>query len=832
MKKIALFALTSVLWLSAAWAQEGDVQPTLLDDVATPSTVEDDLATPSTADDDVINLEFIIEGYAYDETGQPLAAVNVSTGDFSATTDDNGYYQIVGLTAGTYTVSGEKTGYVFDSQQLTLDDDNPVLEINLTSVASGSVSGEQVIVVGAYDCDGSNQVHFNSNAGDDIFSFAADLPGEGIVLSASDFDADQSTDIAASGRNTGNDVLLFNAKGENFVKIITNSNEEGANIAFGDIDGDGELEIVVAKQSKGNRVYLYESDGTAIRAIPVLDDKELTFEIAAADVNGDNAAEILVAVSEKTQDNNLWIYDAEGTLLTSFAALEDDDKYNLGITVEAGDVNGDGMNEIVVAQRYGKGYRVGSYDFSGTLLESFNAFGSKKEEEAEDDDDDDDDSKSKKCKVKKLEGLALAVGNTNDDSKDEIIVSQAGERTVKVFQMDGTLLTRFTAVASNEVITDLSYGDGMQVELPVTDTLPDDPEEPLEDITVIGTPDDPVVVEDREIKGTVQISYAIVANLNINIGAKVKFGPGVKFKNRTSIPKKAYLTSIFPKINISARMKNRLEVDFEAVNLNTQVVEDEATVLEDIQVLTEGNFDVAQDDVTGNLQVDSGDMSYEVCPVEVEEADDAPTGISVEADGSVVFVTSQGLRILTQPVPQDGDTFVLAIDQFGLDSPKLNISGKLRAQGKHDRRHRFGRTDIVSMLVTDSSLSEGLNMLASPYLANVQLATYVFVGKKGKRRQQIIYSVAAQPEIFTDDTVLSAAGLSQVELFYNGTVKFSWGGKLYTGLFDYTADSETTPSTGGLEVETVEDQNGDDIEDIQVIYPDGESQTVFVESAE
>ncbi|OUD13859.1 hypothetical protein TPSD3_05800 [Thioflexithrix psekupsensis] len=863
-----------------------------------PPVIVDDPGQPGTQ----ITLEFIVEGQVLNEANQFLSDVEVSLGEWKTTSDANGYYQLVGLSAGTYPLTGEKAGYVFETQQITLDDENPVLSTVLRTVAGGTIAGERVIVTGAHVCKTNNRVSFMTEVGEPIYRFDPGFDSQGIVLSAADFDQDQSSDVAVSQLAKGNDVYLFNAKGKHFVSIATNSNDKGANTQFGDLDGDGKTEIIVAQQSPGSRLYLYQADGKAIRAVPVF--QEATpFHFAVGDLTGDGQAELIVTKAVSGTEDNVYVYDAEGKLLTSFRALANGDKAP-GVVVAVGRVTqADQMAIVLGLAETSETYQVAAYQMNGELLGEFSAFSDLENiavtnrraiRDGRDDDDDDDDKDDKDdngdkdddkedgeekadktekalichkgrktlevsqnavpahlasgstlgacasestdddsenanagCQLPDLKGLLLTVGDVSGDGIAEIIVSLAGGREVRVYQLNGELVQSFFAVDQTAALTALSYGERMAVDLPVVTELPSDPEVPVEDVTVIGTPDKPVVIENRVIKGTVRVAHTVIVNVKFDVSARLVVGPGVKFRHKKDIPVKLKLTPAFPKIKKAKRVKG-MNVTFDAVDLTqTSIVEDAPPVLEDIKVMFPGE-NITQNVDDGHIEVDQGDNVYAVVPVEVEQAEEnAPAGVSMTTDGRVIFITTRGQRIVTYATPQHGTSFVMALEQNGLSDLTFNITGQLAVKmTQHKSKRACARAALGSEVVT-AEMSVGGFSVASPYILNRRLSGYVFVDRKGKKRKQYVYPMAAYPELLMNLSI-KGSNAKQIELQQDGLVTFTLGTRVLVGVLDYEVTVGGKAERAGVEFSTTDDLNGDRIEDIVITYPTGETQAVYL----
>ena len=89
----------------------------------------------------------------------------------------------------------------------------------------------------------------------------------------------------------------------------------------------------------------------------------------------------------------------------------------------------------------------------------------------------------------------------------------------------------------------------------------------------------------------------------------------------------------------------------------------------------------------------------------------------------------------------------------------------------------------------------------------------MFSDDEGGLRQLILYPGVAQPNV-----LYSSAKAVRIEPF--GLISFKQGSKTYRGVVDYTASA--------LQVESIPDANGDGIEDVMLVYPNGEQQKMFV----
>ncbi|MCP4695224.1 MAG: hypothetical protein GY862_00030 [Gammaproteobacteria bacterium] len=318
-----------------------------------------------------------VSGQLLDSAGNPIvgAAVRISGYPQTAVTDENGNYQIDGLRLGAYALLASKAAYVFEPGQVNIAGDGSGAELNLVSIIDPSTPPEPPVppvppvsqlglITGVQFCDEAGIV-FTGQDGRETHRI--NTKGTGIYLDAADFDGDNVTDIAITEIGRGDDALMFNAASGQTGAILTDIGKSGIRIAFADLDNDGVFEAAAASQAANTRVYVYRLDGTLIRELKVFDNAT-EFDLAAGDVNGDGRDEIILAAAAGVNGDTVFIFDGEGGLVQSFAASPDG-----ALRVATGDINADGTDEIIVGEA--AGYAVAVHKADGTLISAFDASG-------------------------------------------------------------------------------------------------------------------------------------------------------------------------------------------------------------------------------------------------------------------------------------------------------------------------------------------------------------------------------------------------------------------------------------------------------------------------
>ena len=207
----------------------------------------------------------------------------------------------------------------------------------------------------------------------------------------------------------------------------------GAFVATGDITGTGKDKIITGAGPTGGPQMLTFWDSGQFLGFgfyPFAQSFSGGVEVAACDLDGDGTDEIVVAQAGAGQ---AWIkayeVNQEKTVIAEFIALNP--SFKGGANIACGDINKDGRGEILVGAGIGGGPQVMSYDLSGRFV-GFGLF-----------------PFSQTFKG----GVDVAIGNLDRDSDQEVVVSQAsnGQAWVKVYKADShmTLVSTF-----------LAYGEG------------------------------------------------------------------------------------------------------------------------------------------------------------------------------------------------------------------------------------------------------------------------------------------------------------------------------------------------------------------------------------
>src|SRR5207302_1596883 len=151
----------------------------------------------------------------------------------------------------------------------------------------------------------------------------------------------------------------------------------GVFVAAGDVNGDGKADVITgAGAGGGPHVRVWSgADGTLLRQFYAYGVKfRGGVSVAAGDVNGDGKADVVTGAGPGGGPHVEVFSGATGAVLRSFFAYAP--AFTGGVFVAAGDVNGDGHADVVTGAGAGGGPRVEVFDgVTGAVRSSFFAAG-------------------------------------------------------------------------------------------------------------------------------------------------------------------------------------------------------------------------------------------------------------------------------------------------------------------------------------------------------------------------------------------------------------------------------------------------------------------------
>ncbi len=172
-------------------------------------------------------------------------------------------------------------------------------------------------------------------------------------------------------------VYIFEDDGSLHAKFApyTDKYDMGINISVGDIESDGSVEIVTGTENGGGpQVRVFNKDGVLINPgfFAYAKDFRGGVNVGIGDLNGDNIKEIITGAGVMGGPH-VRVFKKDGTLINpGFFAY--DPSFRGGVNVGIGDVDGDGIDDIVTGPGFGGAPLTRVYDRDGNLKSEFYAF--------------------------------------------------------------------------------------------------------------------------------------------------------------------------------------------------------------------------------------------------------------------------------------------------------------------------------------------------------------------------------------------------------------------------------------------------------------------------
>ncbi len=240
------------------------------------------------------------------------------------------------------------------------------------NVATGDVNGDgkAEIITGAGAGGGPHVRIFNIEGQVLSQFFAYDKNSRnGVNIAVGDVNGDGKDEIiTGSGKGGLPEVKIFDYEGILIGKLLAYDESflGGVKVAVGDVNGDGKAEIITgAGAGGGPHVRIFDFNGQVISQFFAYNKNfKGGVNVACGDVASDNKAEVIASI-EKDSVPTVRIFNYQGVTLSSFFAYEPN--FLAGVYVATGDINGDGISEIITGKGFGGSPEIKAFDWQGKL---------------------------------------------------------------------------------------------------------------------------------------------------------------------------------------------------------------------------------------------------------------------------------------------------------------------------------------------------------------------------------------------------------------------------------------------------------------------------------
>lgn len=199
-----------------------------------------------------------------------------------------------------------------------------------------------------------------------------------LTIIAADMDGDGTKELISAPLSDSSQIRIYDMNGKFRKAFIPMTNAvKSFSVTSGDLDGDQTAELLVLDRQNGSpQLRVFNGSGKLVSAFYLFSKKMRgAYSLVTADTNADGKDEIIAATG-KTLIPEVRIFNNKGKLQKKFTPVAKN--FRGGVNISAGDVTGDGKDDIVVSAASKGTSSIRVFDAAdGKLKATFNAYGAK-----------------------------------------------------------------------------------------------------------------------------------------------------------------------------------------------------------------------------------------------------------------------------------------------------------------------------------------------------------------------------------------------------------------------------------------------------------------------
>lgn len=255
------------------------------------------------------------------------------------------------------TISSASAGFIIDIHDgypVTTGEGNVVTTPALWNTTG---NGDSEVIVAA-----GGSVYVYSSSGDLVWKQSISSWSLHSSPVVEDISGDAAADVVIGGGwKITNDLSALTGSGTpiaGFPKSL--GSDVWSTPTLADIDDDGIFDIIVGCDD--GKVYAFNGDGTNVAGWPIATGGAVRTKPAVGDIDGDLDIEIIVA----SKDGNVYAWHTDGTSVSGYPKSTGGYEIDEG-SVELGDLDGDGVMDVIVPSISGASGKVFAWGMSGNI---------------------------------------------------------------------------------------------------------------------------------------------------------------------------------------------------------------------------------------------------------------------------------------------------------------------------------------------------------------------------------------------------------------------------------------------------------------------------------